>query len=148
MLKNMLNKDELQKLIKFGAVGVINTLVDYAVFTLVGFLSPNVYLAQTAGYCCGVLNSYIWNRKWTFKSSGRFLGAELLKFVVVNTVTYLASLGALWLLVDNWNMNKYIAKILLIGVTLVINFTLSRLWVFREGGDGDGKGIDKVDNEE
>lgn len=148
MLKKLFTKDEFTKLIKFGAVGVLNTAVDYGVFTLVGLLSPNIYLAQTAGYCCGVLNSYICNRKWTFKSSGRFLSTELVKFVIVNVITYLASMGALWLLADQWGINKYVAKLVLIGVTLVINFVLSRLWVFKEGGGGDGEGIDKEHSEE
>ena len=148
MLKRLFENEEFKKLVKFGVVGVLNTAVDYAVFTLAGLLSPNIYLAQSAGYCCGVLNSYCWNRRWTFRSEGRFLSAELVKFIIVNLATYLASLGALWLLADYLGINKYLAKLLLIGVTLVINFALSRLWVFGKGGGSHGEGRNKDNSPE
>ena len=47
---------ELRKAGKFAAVGVVNTLVDFLVFTVLAqALSVNVYLAQVAGYSAGVL---------------------------------------------------------------------------------------------
>ena len=51
---------ELLKAARFAIVGVGNTLVDLAVFTLLAqFLEVNVYLAQVLGYSAGTLNSYI-----------------------------------------------------------------------------------------
>ena len=49
---------ELLKAARFAIVGVGNTLVDLAVFTLLAqFLEVNVYLAQVLGYSAGTLNS-------------------------------------------------------------------------------------------
>lgn len=64
---------ELLKAARFAIVGVGNTLVDLAVFTLLAqFLEVNVYLAQVLGYSAGTLNSYILNRSWTFRAGGAF----------------------------------------------------------------------------
>lgn len=142
------NNPRIKELFKFATVGVINTIVDYAVFTLVSLISPNIYLAQTMGYAFGVLCSYTLNSRWTFKSNGKFLGRELIKFLVVNLFSYLCSVGALWVLVDNLSVNKYIAKIMLIGVTFIVNYTLNRLWVFKKESENRGKGADKKHSEE
>jgi putative flippase GtrA len=114
---------------------VLNTAVDYAIFSAVGLFSQNIYLAQTCGYAAGVFNSYTLNRKCTFDTQKKFFSPELVRFIVVNLVSYAASLGALWLLADVWGLNKYFAKILLVGVTLVINYVLNRIRVFG-GGEG------------
>ena len=72
---------ELLKAAKFAVVGVVNTLIDYGVFALLAqVLFVNVYLAQVISYSCGILNSYIWNRSWTFRSENRFFGPTLVRF--------------------------------------------------------------------
>ncbi len=136
-LGGLLHGKNRKQFLRFCMIGVLNTAVDYAVFSIASLFSWNIYLAQTCGYAAGVLNSYTLNRRWTFSTEKGFFSRELTRFIAVNLVSYAASIGALWLLADVWGINKYFAKILLIGVTLVINYALSRLWVF---GDGNGEG--------
>lgn len=136
-LGGLLHGKDGKQFLRFCAIGVLNTAVDYAVFSIVSLFSGNIYLAQTCGYAAGVLNSYTLNRRWTFSTEKGFFSRELTRFIVVNLISYAASLGALWLLADVLGINKYFAKILLIGVTLVINYALSRVWVF---GDRNGEG--------
>lgn len=58
---------------KFAIVGVANTLIDYGMFTLLTrFGGVQVYLANVIGYACGMLNSYVFNRAWTFKAQDKF----------------------------------------------------------------------------
>lgn len=54
-------------LIKFALVGVVNTLIDFAVYALLTTIGVNYILAQWISYSAGILNSYVMNRKWTFK---------------------------------------------------------------------------------
>ena len=68
-----MNLESLKKFIKFGITGVMNTLVDFVVYSLLTFgLSVNLYLAQVVGYSCGMVNSYVVDRRWTFRSKVRF----------------------------------------------------------------------------
>ena len=62
------------QLIKFALVGVLNTLVDFLVYTLLvlvfGISENNVFmigLFTLIAYACGVLNSFILNTRWTFR---------------------------------------------------------------------------------
>lgn len=134
-LRGLLDGKNRKQFLRFSLIGVLNTAVDYAIFSAVSLFSQNIYLAQTCGYAAGVFNSYTLNRKWTFDTQKKFFSPELVRFIMVNLISYAASLGALWLLADVWGLNKYFAKILLVGVTLVINYVLNRIWVFG-GGEG------------
>lgn len=128
-----MERAELTKFLKFGVTGVLNTAIDFAVFTVCAQLfGANVYAAQTLGYACGTLNSYIMNRSWTFSSKNRFFSAELVKFVVVNLLTLCISYVVLYAL-QLWfpGAGKLVLKLPVVCITTAINFVLSRLWVFR-----------------
>ena len=121
---------ELIKAAKFAVVGVANTLIDYGVFALLAqVLSVNVYLAQVIGYSCGILNSYVWNRSWTFQSESKFFSPALVRFLVLN-LTMLALSTALLALFLQLGLSKLAAKGCTVVVTMAISFVVNRLWVF------------------
>lgn len=128
---------ELLKAGRFAIVGVGNTLVDFSVFTLLAhLLGVNVYLAQVLGYSAGTLNSYIFNRSWTFRTGGRFFSATLVKFLVLNLTMLLFSTGILYLAFDLGGLPKLPAKVVATGITMAVNFLVSRFWVFSGSGPG------------
>lgn len=107
----------------------MNTLVDYMVFLVLSYLSVNIYFAQVVAYSCGMLNSYVVNRSWTFSSKKNFFGVQMLRFVVVNLILLLISLGVLWI-GSQLGYNKLISKLGATAVTLAVGFVVNRLWVF------------------
>lgn len=120
---------ETWQFVKFGLTGVMNTLVDYTVFLMLSYLSVNIYLSQVVAYSCGMLNSYVVNRSWTFKSRKSFFSVQMLRFVVVNLSLLVISLGVLWL-GSQLGYNKFISKLGATAVTLVVGFIVNRFWVF------------------
>lgn len=120
---------ETWRFIKFGLTGVMNTLVDYMVFLVLSYLSIDVYLSQAISYTCGMINSYIVNRSWTFKSKNNFFSVQMLRFVVVNLSLLLISLGVLWL-GSQLGYGKLVSKLCATAVTLGVGFVVNRLWVF------------------
>ena len=50
----------IKQFIKFNAVGILNTSVDFCVFTILTFLSVNSLIAQVISYSCGMINCYFW----------------------------------------------------------------------------------------
>lgn len=124
---------ELLKAGRFAVVGAANTLVDFAVFTLLAqVMGANVYLSQALGYGAGILNSYTFNRSWTFRARGRFFSPALVRFLALNLTMLALSTGLMFLAIDLGGMPKFLAKIAVTGVTMVVNFLVSRLWVFRD----------------
>ncbi|MEG1774425.1 MAG: GtrA family protein, partial [Oscillospiraceae bacterium] len=78
---------------------------------MVSYLGAGVYLAQTLGYSVGILNSYVINRSWTFKTRAKFFGTQLVKFIAVNLGLLLVSLGVIWLVNGQLGLHKLIAKV-------------------------------------
>ena len=122
---------EFFKLVKFGITGVMNTLVDFAVFLLLTHIGVAIYFAQVVSYSCGILNSYIVNRSWTFKSKGKFLGPQMVRFIAVNLSLLLLSLVLLWVFTEQLGFIKILAKLCSTVLIMVIGFVVNRLWVFR-----------------
>ncbi|WP_246188209.1 GtrA family protein [Paenibacillus tengchongensis] len=121
--------------LKFNAVGLLNTLIDFAVFTLLHALGMMNTPAQILSYSAGTANSFFWNKKVTFKDPARdardgFDRIQLLKFIILN----LAVLGISVILIDLFTgmlgLQVLVAKVLVTGITVVINFIGSRKWVF------------------
>ena len=123
---------ELLKAGKFAIVGVANTLIDYGMFTLLAqVLAAPVYLSQVVGYLCGMLNSYIFNRAWTFKAQDRFFSPALIRFILLNLCMLGVSTGLLYLFYDVAGLDKLIAKAIATVITMGVSFLVNRLWVFR-----------------
>ena len=130
--KFKLDKDEFHCMMKFGITGVINTLVDIGVYTLLSVvLGLNVFFGQSCGYAAGMINSYLVNRKWTFKSSNRFFSLQLVRFVITNLVVLAVSLLLLKIFIDYLGLGKLIAKLITTCITLALSFLINRFWVFR-----------------
>lgn len=126
----MINR--LATLIKFGIVGVMNAAVDTLVFTLLAALGTPALIAQVISYSCGVLNSYWWNGRWTFRDARRQgPNNELLRFVITNLIVL--ALSSLILFLSNhilgWNLVISKAAATLLG--MILNYIASRYWVFR-----------------
>ncbi len=124
------SKREVLKAAKFAAVGTLNTIVDYAVWAAFFYLvKAPLLVCQTAGYGAGVANSYVLNSLWTFGEKQLWSRERILKFLVVNAISYAASLG--FIVAFTSFLPPWLGKICAMGATLSVNFLGSRLWVFR-----------------
>ncbi|MGI6587028.1 MAG: GtrA family protein [Gracilibacteraceae bacterium] len=119
-------------MLRFSAVGVVNTMVDASVFTvIVNLTSWPSYAAQCAGYAAGMFNSFIMNRIWTFRrfDAGSITG-EALRFFAVNAFSMAASSAAMWLFTDVFKISAFLSKAGILLLTQIINYVGYRFWVF------------------
>lgn len=116
--------------VRFGLVGVANTVVGlgtiYACLFVLGW--PDVP-ANVAGYTLGLLQSFVLNRNWTFRSRIGILPG-LLRFVAVFAVAYAVNL-VLVLGLRRAGIGPALAHAAGIPVYTLIFFVLSRWFVFR-----------------
>ena len=71
------------QLIKYGLVGVSNSLITLIViFVCNDLIGMKLMLADVIGYVAGLINSFIWNKNWVFKSHNRRLRNEMVLFFV------------------------------------------------------------------
>lgn len=119
----------LKEVLRFGIVGGINTAVDFGVFFLsIATGVPRVG-AQVLGYTAGVINSFVWNKHFTFQDNEKTSIGKVLRFLIVNLFSLGVSSGAIYYL-PLVGIAVGIAKVIVTILTLVINFVGYRLFVF------------------
>ena len=90
------------QLVKYLLVGVMNTLITLAViFVCKIYLGINPYVSNALGYLAGLINSFMWNRKWVFRSNGK-MSREALHFLCGFMVCYSVQFGVVLLLNQSW----------------------------------------------
>ena len=132
----------LWQLLRFGMVGILNTLIDVGTLNLLLWRFPthnaNQLLAyNTCAYCLGALNSLCLNKYWTFKQRHTLTAGEVARFAVVGIAGILCNDGILWLVartlhpvVANTLVWANLSKGFAIVGTMTISYLGMRLWVF------------------
>ena len=127
----MLKRSELARMAKYSLVGVMNTGVDFVLFcALVYAAGLGSAWAQTISYGTAVANSYLLNRVWTFQVKKRQRFSDIVRFIVVNALSFAAATATL-LGLEQAGLETAIAKACSVGVSLVVNYAGYKLWVFR-----------------
>jgi putative flippase GtrA len=118
-------------LIRYLSVGVINTLVGLSVIYLCMYaLHATDTIANLAGYSVGLLCSFVLNRRWTFSSQDP-ITSQLVRFLLVLLVAYLANLGTVLGLTRLFGLNRYLAQAIGTGPYTAIGYLGSRFFAFR-----------------
>lgn len=125
------NKGGILQFIRFNVVGVFNTLIDFSAFLLLTRLGMPYRLAHVISYSCGLVNSFVWNKLWTFASREGLRGTEALKFIIVNLGSLGVSLCVLTIFRDSVQLPVMIAKAIAVASSVALNFTGNKLWVFK-----------------
>jgi len=117
--------------VKFGIVGVSNTLLFLAVYTLLLEGFEVWYLAASGiGFVVGAVNGFLLNRRWTFRGH---VGDALtpVRWGVVQSGGLLLNLGLVALCVGGLGMGELIGQAVAIAVVVVVTFIANRAWTFR-----------------
>jgi putative flippase GtrA len=117
--------------VKFGIVGVSNTLLTFAVYTLLLKGFGVWYLAASAvGFVVGATNGFLLNRRWTFRDH---VGDALtpVRWAVVQSCGLAINEGLLYLFVHDARLDKLLAQAFATVVVTLTTFFANRAWTFR-----------------
>ncbi len=134
-------KAALIQFVKFGIVGVSNTVLSYALnVAVLVLLAPlqlswDYFAANVIAFVLSVAWSFFWNNKFVFtakEGEKRNLRAALLKTYVAYSFTGLILANVLsWLWVDIVGISKFIAPLLNLVISVPVNFLLNKFWAFK-----------------
>lgn len=124
------NKAWAFQFLRFCTVGFVNTTVDFTAFFFLNLVGVPYILAQMLAYSAGVVNSFLMNRKWTFRVKDRTNMDEVTRFIIVNGFSLLSSSGLLFIMCHAGHIGLWPSKIAATGISVIINFIGSRIWVF------------------
>lgn len=117
--------------LKFGIVGVSNTLIFFAVYTVLLKVFGVWYLAASGiGFAVGAVNGFLWNRAWTFKGH---VGDALtpVRWFAVQTSGLLLNLGLVYTFVEAVGLDELVGQAVTIVIVTVATFFANRAWTFR-----------------
>jgi putative flippase GtrA len=135
------------QIIQFSFIGVTNALIDIGSLNILLFLWPTektslLLIFNTIAYTLAIINSYIWNSKYTFKHKANFnykeLGLFLFQAFIALLVSNLVFIGVYQLL-KNWFfipipkfVNQNISKGMAMFLSSLTSFVLMKYLVFRK----------------
>ena len=150
-VRGLLEAFDCKRFIKFGLIGVLNTLVDFGVFWLMNRIigdGPTLilmgtavligpYLSNLISYIAGNINSFLWNKFWTFEKKEPITKRELGRYLVTSLGYVVLSTLCLAVFMEllaghaNPDHIPMLAKVPTIGITMVYNYIMSKFWVFK-----------------
>lgn len=142
---------ERSRFLRFAAVGLTGTVVDFGLMNLlVGLAHFSLVLAGTISFVAAVVNNFIWNRYWTYpESRSKPLLGQLGQFGLVNTAGLLIrlpilkqgepALDALLLrspfpLAQNWHtlLSHNLTLAVAVAIVMLWNFFVNRYWTYND----------------
>jgi len=127
----LLNAPVVVQFVKFGIVGVSNTLLTFIVYTVLLKVFGVWYLAASAiGFAVGATNGFLLNRRWTFREH---VGDSYtpLRWATVQGGGLAINEGLLYLFVHDAGLDKLLAQAFATVVVTISTFIVNRAWTFR-----------------
>lgn len=126
-----LNAPAIVQFVKFGIVGVSNTLLTFAVYTLLLKAFGVWYVAASGiGFTVGAVNGFLLNRRWTFRGH---VGDALtpVRWFVVQGCGLGLNLGLVYMFVDGFGIDKLAGQVPATAIVTVLTFFANRAWTFK-----------------
>lgn len=156
-LKHLLEVFDLRKFIKFGLIGVLNTLVDFVVFFLLNkFVIGNgptlvllgvtvvagPFISNAISYVISNINSFVWNKFWTFQKKDKLTRREVGRYIITSCGFLIISSIGLSIFMSVLSLPAFVglipddlvplaAKIPNTCVTMFYNYLMNKFWVFK-----------------
>ena len=125
---------------RFAAVGVVNTAISTVVFASLVHAGADYVPASAIAFTLGALNSYILNRRWTFRSRVSCM-PELGRFACVQAAGLAVDLVLLHAAIGDLGLPRILAQLLVFPAASAVTFVLSRQWAFKGRRQAPAAGI-------
>jgi putative flippase GtrA len=120
--------------IKFLVVGTLNTLIDVGLYLLltrwVDSFDDIRWLAKAISYSVGVVNSFYWNKTWTFRSQTSPT-KTFMPFTLANLVGVGINASMMHICLEAWHSHELLSFVVATGVSFAWNFLVSK-YIFRK----------------
>lgn len=119
-----------RQMLRFGVVGLASNAVLYGVYLGMTTAGLGPKLAMSLCYAMGVVQTFLFNKRWTFTHVGRH-DTALMRYISVYAAGYFANLLVLAWLVDGYGYPHQIVQGVMILTLAGCFFILQKFWVFK-----------------
>lgn len=143
-LKKYLRLHDILQFVKFGLVGVSNTLISYGIEMLCYYVIFNhvawnenikIVVISTLAFIVSVTNSYFWNSRYVFsEEKSKKISWHIVRYfktVVCYGLTGLILAPALKMVAIQVGVPYWLGSLGTLIVTIPLNFVLNKFWAFQ-----------------
>ena len=124
------SKENTIQFIKFGIVGLANTGIGLTIYYGLLWLGVNYLISNAASWLISVLNAFYWNNNYVFQNNSTWF-KSLIKTYISYGFSFLLGSILLYVFVEWFAISKILAPLLILIVTIPVNFLLNKFWTFR-----------------
>ena len=138
MISTIWNKLWSRESVTYIIFGVLTTAVDWIAYTILWALGADYRVSTALSWAAAVLFAFVTNKFIVFRSFNiqlKFLWKEFVSFVACRAATGVFTMAGMILMVDVLYWNEFFGKLVVSAVSLVLNYILSKLFIFKKDGD-------------
>ncbi|MEY8326733.1 GtrA family protein [Lachnospiraceae bacterium 54-11] len=124
---------KIHQFIKFGMVGVSNTIISYIVYMILITFGAHYLIGSIVGFVASVINAYYWNNKYVFSGESQLWWKVLIKLFLTYAGTGLVLHNILLIFwTDVLRIEKIWGPVINLFITVPINYLGNKYWAFRK----------------
>lgn len=114
----------------FGVLTTVINIVAYAIFAK--GLAINEYVSNVIAWIISVLFAFFTNRIYVFESKSDKVLKEGASFIAARLLTLGVDMLSMWIMISLIHMDDLIAKIIANVIVIILNYILSKVFVFKK----------------
>lgn len=123
--------------INYIVVGGMTTLVNFVIYAIDMYFGMDMMINLVVSWVVAVIFAYVTNRIVVFESKENNILHEFTKFVSSRIASLLIEMLLMKICVDFIGIKEYFAKVGVAIVVVIVNYVLSKLWVFSKNNDNE-----------
>ena len=127
--------NSFRQLLRYGIIGLVFNGLGFLLYLTLTHFGMGPKLAMSLLYAIGVLQTFVFNKQWTFAHQGTH-GAAFVRYCTVYGMGYFVNWAALFLLVDKLGLPHQLVQCVMIFVVAAMLFMALKFWVFHKASVG------------
>lgn len=140
MISKISNKVINRESVSYIIFGVLTTLIDWLTYTALWRMGANYMISTAVSWSAAVLFAFVTNKLFVFQSFDlhlKHLWKEFVSFVSCRAATGVITFVGMIVMVDYLHLNEFFGKLVVSAISLVLNYILSKLFIFKKNRDGE-----------
>ena len=129
------NKNKLIRLFLYALFGVLGTVINILIFAFLTEKCGVYYMiSNVIAWLFSIIFAFLTNKTWVFESTSWSLPVvlkESVQFTLARIGTFVFDQGYMFIAVSILDCNKTISKIIANLIVVILNYVLSKLWIFK-----------------
>jgi len=117
------------QLLRFLIVGAASNAALYVLYLGATSLGIGHKIAMTVLFAVGVVQTFVFNKTWSFRSRGNDIAA-FARYASAYLLAYIINLTAMLVLVDCYHFSDRLVQAVMIILVAMFMFGMQRYWVF------------------